>query len=147
MGSKKYDSHIGDLKIIHADGSHFFLKAIKGDLSSEAFAIKRKFIDIPPPLQSHFPNPQSFNEVGDLRYYNAAEDFHVQLIIGLDSTALFPMEIDRGCDDFGQIAIWRSLISNSLMVTGSRKTGSAAAGKGVANQRSYVIGGGRRPAR
>ena len=61
------------------------------------------------------------------------------MIIGLDSTALFPMEIDRGCDEFGQIAIWRSMISNSLMVTGSRKTGSAAAGKGVADQRSYVI--------
>ena len=140
VGTKKYDSHIGDLKVIRSDGSYLFLKAIKGDLSSRAFAIKRKFIDIPPPLQHHFGNNvQSYNEVGDIRYYNAPEDFQVQLVIGLDAVALSPMELGRGLDEFGQLAVWRSVISNNLMVTGSRKTGGAAAGRGEAHLRSYVV--------
>ena len=140
IGTKKYDSHIGDLKVIRSDGSYFHLKAIKGDLSSKAFTVKRKFIDIPPPLQHHFGNNvQSYNEVDDIRYYNAPEDFQVQLVIGLDAVALSPMELGRCFDEFGQIAVWKSAISNNLMVTGSRKTGSAAAGRGEANQRSYVI--------
>ena len=140
IGTKKYDSHIGDLKVIRSDGSYFHLKAIKGDLSSKAFTVKRKFIDIPPPLQHHFGNNvQSYNEVGDIRYYNAAEDFQVELVIGLDAVALSPMELGRCFDEFGQIAVWKSAISNNLLVTGSRKTGSAAAGRGEANQRCYVI--------
>ena len=141
LGDKKYDSHIGDLKIIRSDGSYLYLKAIKGDLSSKAFTIKRKFVDIPPPLQHHFGNSvQSYNEMGDIRYYNAPEDFQVQLIVGLDAVALFaPMELGRTFDEFGQLVLWRSVISNNLMVTGSRKTGSAASGRGGAHQRSYVI--------
>ena len=141
LGTRKYDSHIGDLKVIRSDGSFLFLKAVKGDLSSRAFAIKRKFIDIPAPLQAHFGNAsaQSYNEVGDLRYYNASDDFQAQLVIGLDAMALYPVELGRSLDEFGQLAVWRSVLSNNLMVTGSRKTGSAAAGGMDANQRSYVI--------
>ena len=140
LGTKKFNSHIGDLKVIKADGSFFYLKAIKGDLSCNAFKVKRKFVDIPPPLQHHFgPNARSYNELGDIRYYNAPEDFQVQLIIGLDAVALSPMELGRSLDEYGQLVVWRSVISNNLMVTGSRKTGSASAAKGEVHQRSYVV--------
>ena len=49
------------------------------------------------------------------------------------------MELARGQDENGQLMIWRSLISNQVLVSGSRKTGSAAAIKREADQRSYVI--------
>ena len=60
-------------------------------------------------------------------------------MIGLDAIALSPKELGRGQDENGQLMIWRSLISNQVLVSGSRKTGSAAAIKREADQRSYVI--------
>ena len=139
-GTRMFASQVGELRIVNAGGNCFSLKAIKSDLSGRAFALKRKFVDVPPELQHHFGGTyQYYNEVGDLRHYNVSEDYQVQLVIGLDAIALSPKELGRGQDENGQLMIWRSLISNQVLVSGSRKTGSAAAIKREADQRSYVI--------
>merc|ERR1712020_479576 len=49
------------------------------------------------------------------------------------------MEMARYHDESGQLVLWRSLISNQVIVTGSRKTGLAATIRTSSNQRSYVI--------
>ena len=135
-GSRLFQTLVGELRIMNADGTCFNLKAIKSDLSGRAFALKRKFVDIPSSLQHHFGGTfQYYNEIGDLRHYNVSEDYQVQLIIGLDAVALSPRELDRGQDENGQFMLWRSLISNQVLVTGSRKTGWAA----NRNRGDYVI--------
>ena len=139
-GTRMFASQVGELRILNADGTSFSLKAIKSDLAGRAFTLKRKFVDVPPGLQHHFgPTFQYYNEVGDLRHYNVSDDYQVQLVIGLDAIALSPMELARGQDENGQLMIWRSLISNQVLVSGSRKTGSAAAIRREADQRSYII--------
>ena len=139
-GTRMFASQVGELRILNADGNSFSLKAIKSDLSGRAFALKRKFVDIPPGLQHHFGGTyQYYNEIGDLRHYNVSDDFQVQLVIGLDAVALTPMELGRGQDENGQLMLWQSLISNQVLVSGSRKTGNAAAIRREADQRSYVI--------
>ena len=139
-GARKFASQVGELRIVNADGTCFSLKAIKSDLSGKAFTLKRKFIDVPPAMQHHFGQTfQYFNEVGDLRHYNVSEDYQVQLVIGLDAIALFPRELDRGQDENGQLVVYQSLISNQVLVSGSRKSGSAAAIRREAEQRCYVI--------
>ena len=138
--SKMFSSHVGELQVLKADGTYFTLKAIKGDLSGRAFELKDKFVDVPPPLHPHFSGTmQTYNDVGDLRVKNVTEDFQVQLIIGLDACAMSPMEMARYHDESGQLVLWRSLISNQVIVTGSRKTGLAATIRTSSNQRSYVI--------
>ena len=139
-GTRRFASQVGELKLINADGMMFSLKAIKSDLSEKAFTLKRKFVDIPQSMQHHFWSTiHRYNEVGDLRHFNIAEDYQVQLVIGLDAVALSPMELQRGQDEHGQLVIWKSLISNQVLVTGSRKSGIAAAVRKEADQRSYVI--------
>ena len=49
-GAKTYATHAGDLKIIRADGSPLRIKALKSELSSPAFKLKKKTLDIPPHL-------------------------------------------------------------------------------------------------
>ena len=66
-GTRMFASQVGELRIVNAGGNCFSLKAIKSDLSGRAFALKRKFVDVPPELQHHFGGTyQYYNEVGDL---------------------------------------------------------------------------------
>ena len=140
VGSRNFSSHVGELKVVRADGQTFNLKSIKADLSGRAFALKQKFVDVPPSLHHFFEGSvQHINEVGDIRYYNAHKDFQIQLVIGLDALAFAPIELGRGHDDHGQLVLYRSYISGALMVAGSRRSGAATAVRGEANQRSYVI--------
>ena len=140
VGSRNFSSHVGELKVVRADGQVFNLKSIKGDLAGRAFTLKQKFVDVPPSLHHFFEGSfQHYNEVGDIRYYNAHKDFQIQLVIGLDALAFAPLELGRGHDDHGQLVIYRSFISGALMVAGSRRSGAATAVRGEANQRSYVI--------
>ena len=93
--TRKFRSEVGELRIVNAQGASFSLKALKSDLSGRAFAIRRKFVDVPPRLHHHFgPSYQHVNEVGDVRHYNISEGAtdQVQLVIGLDAVALSPME-------------------------------------------------------
>ena len=82
---------------------------------------------------------QHYNDVGDIRYFNAHSDFQIQLVIGLDALAFAPIEVGRGHDDHGQLVVYRSFISGALMVAGSRRSGVATASRGEIHQRSYVI--------
>merc|ERR1719266_3110342 len=43
VGSRNFSSHVGELKVVRADGQTFNLKSIKGDLSGRAFTLKQKF--------------------------------------------------------------------------------------------------------
>ena len=138
--SRNFASHVGELQVQKADGSCFTLKAIKGDLSAKAFTLKEKFVDVPPPFHPHFDGThQTYNDAGDLRVKNVVEDFQVQLLIGLDACAMAPMELARYHDECGQLVLWRSLISNQVIVTGSRRTGASTTVRTSSNQRSYVI--------
>ena len=140
--TRKFRSEVGELRIVNAQGASFSLKALKSDLSGRAFAIRRKFVDVPPRLHHHFgPSYQHVNEVGDIRHYNISEGAtdQVQLVIGLDAVALSPMELDRDQDENGQLIMWKSVISDRVLVSGSRKSGSAASVRNNVDHRSYVI--------
>ena len=139
--SRTLQSHVGDLKLLKSDGSAVYIKAVKGDLSGEGWRLKKKFVDVPRPLQSHFGGTiQDYNEVGDLRIPNVVEDFQVKLVIGLDVCTLFPYELGRWSDNNGQLVMYRSLLSSQVIVTGARMTGSMAPGIGFeSNMRNYVI--------
>ena len=139
--SRTLQSHVGDLKLLKSDGSAVYIKAVKGDLSGEGWRLKKKFVDVPAPLQSHFGGTiQDYNEVGDLRIPNVVEDFQVKLVIGLDVCTLFPYELGRWSDNNGQLVMYRSLLSSQVIVTGARMTGSMAPGIGFeSNMRNYVI--------
>ena len=140
VGSRNFSSHVGELKVVRADGQVFNLKSIKGDLAGRAFTLKRKFVDVPPSLHHFFEGSyQHYNDAGDIRYYNAHSDFQVQLVIGLDALAFAPIEVGRGHDAHGQLVIYRSFISGALMVAGSRRSGAATAIRGETHQRSYII--------
>ena len=140
VGSRNFTSHVGELKVIRADGQAFNLKAIKGDLAGRAFTLKQKFVDVPPSLHHFFGgSSQYYNEVGDIRFYNAHSEFQLQLVIGLDALAFAPVEIGRGHDDHGQLVVYRSFISGAVMVAGSRRTGAATSVRGEVNQRSYIV--------
>ena len=141
--SRRLQSHVGDLKLLKPDGSAVYIKAVKGDLSGEGWKLKKKFVDVPPPLQPHFGGTiQDYNEVGDLRIPNVVDDFQVNLVIGLDVCTLFPYELGRWSDDNGQLVMYKSLLSNRVIVTGARRTGSMAPKsrfESNSNLRSYVI--------
>ena len=139
--SRTLQSHVGDLKLLKPDGSAVYIKAVKGDLSGEGWKLKRKFVDVPPPLQPHFGGTiQDYNEVGDLRIPNVVQDFQVNLVIGLDVCTLFPYELGRWSDNNGQLVMYRSLLSDQVIVTGARRTGSMAPRTSFeSNLRSYVI--------
>ena len=142
-GTRRFKSEIGELQVLNADGAVFCLKALKSDLSGKAFTIKRKFADVPPRLHHHFvPGYQEVNEIGDVRHWNLTEGAtdQVDLVIGLDAVALFPREIDRDQDEHGQLVMWRSLISNQVLVSGSRKSGWASpVYTQTVDHRSYVV--------
>ena len=138
--TRNYKSHVGEIRLLKADGTWLPLKAIKGDLSGKAFNLKPKTVDIPRPLHHYFEGTyQSYNEVGDLRVCNFSEESRVELIIGLDSCALAPFEVARWHDDRGQMMLYRSAISNKLIVTGSRKTGAASVDSTGTAQRTYSV--------
>ena len=82
---------------------------------------------------------QHYNDVGDIRYFNAHSDFQIQLVIGLDALAFTPVEMGRGHDEYGQLAVYKSFISGAVLVAGSRRSGNAAPNHGKSHQRSYVI--------
>ena len=134
-------SHVGDLKILLPNGNHVFIKAVKNDLSGEAWTIKRKFVDVPEPLHHHFAGTIQYpNEVGDLRVPNATENYQVSLVIGLDVCTLFPAEVARWSDQHGQLVLHRSVLSNRVIVSGARKTGSAAPRANLESDlRTYLI--------
>ena len=138
--SKKYDSHLGEVRLLKADGKWLPLKAMKGDLAGRAFTLRPKTVDVPPHLHHHFEGTyQSYNDMGDLRVSNLKEETRVDLMIGLDSCALAPYEVARWHDSFGQLTLLRSVISNKLIVIGSRNTGSATIGSRGMDQRTYSI--------
>ena len=140
VGSRNFSSHVGELKVVRADGQTFNLKSIKGDLSGRAFTLKQKFVDVPPCLHRFFEGSyQHYNDVGDIRYFNAHSDFQIQLVIGLDALAFTPVEMGRGHDEYGQLAVYKSFISGAVLVAGSRRSGNAASNHGESHQRSYVI--------
>ena len=141
-GTRRFRSEIGELKLVDANGAMFSLKALKSDLSGKAFTVRRKYIDIPASLHHHFgPTYQLFNEMGDLRHYNISEGAsdQIRLVIGLDAIALSPIEIDRAQDENGQLIMMRSVISNQILVSGSRKTGHDVSMRNDLDHRSYVI--------
>ena len=138
--TRNYKSHVGEIRLLKADGTWLPLKAIKGDLSGKAFNLKPKTVDVPLPLHHHFEGTyQSYNDMGDLRVSNFNEESRVELIIGLDSCALAPFEVARWHDDRGQMILYKSAISNKLIVTGSRRTGAASADSTGTAQRTYSV--------
>ena len=138
--SKSFRSHVGELRLMKSDGTCIPLKAIKGDLSGRAFTLKPKTVDIPYPLHCHFEGTvQDFNDMGDLRVGNLTEDSRVELVIGLDACALAPFELARWHDNHGQTMLYRSVISNKVIVTGSRRTGAATTVSAGTSQRTYAI--------
>ena len=67
--TRNFATHIGTLKILRHDGSYLRIKALKGELSSPAFTLKKKTIDVPPQFASMLARPDMFpvNTVGDLQ--------------------------------------------------------------------------------
>ena len=118
---KKFRTHIGNLKIICHDRTFIKLKALKGELSSPAFSLKRKTVDVPPVLAPHFARPDLLptNDVGDIRVTQPVEDYQVQLLLGLDNVAWGPKEVTRFADGSGQLILYRSNISSQLLLSGS----------------------------
>ena len=84
-----YSTHVGELKIMRADGTHIRVKALKGEMSSSVFTLKKKSIDIPSPLAHLIPRLDLLptNSVGDVRVTQPVEDYQVQLLLGLDNVA------------------------------------------------------------
>ena len=138
--TRNYSTHIGTLKILRQDGSYLRIKALKGELSSPAFTLKKKTIDVPPQFASMFARPDMFpvNTMGDLQVTAPVDDLQVQLLIGQDNIAFGPREELRLADEGGQLICYRSYISDNLLLSGSRRTGEA----GVLNQvgqRRYLV--------
>ena len=122
--NKTVSTHVGDLKIIRSDGTFVQIKAIKGELSSPAFSLKRKTVDVPPELAPHFTEADLLrlptDDVGDIRVTQPVEDYQVQLLLGQDNVAWGPKEVDRVADGSGQLILYRSYISSQLLLSGSR---------------------------
>ena len=139
--SRCFKSHVGELRVLKADGTWLPLRAIKGELSGRAFTLRPKTVDIPYPLHHHFEGTApSYNDMGDLRVSNLSGESRVELIIGLDACAMAPFEVARWHDDHGQAALYRSAISNKLIVTGSRRTGATTtSGEAGTDQRTYSV--------
>jgi hypothetical protein len=128
------------LKILRFDGSHIKIKALKGELSSPAFTLRKKTIDVPPQFASMFARPDIFplNSVGDFQVTAPVEDLQVELLIGQDNIAFGPREEFRLADEAGQLVCYRSYISDNLLLSGSRRTGRASAQAQV-GQRRYLV--------
>ena len=134
-------THIGELKVIRLYGSFIIVKALKADMSSSAFTLKRKTIDIPPEL-AHFISRSDLlptNDVGDRRIIYPTEDYNVQLLLGLDNVAFTPREINRHADRGGQLILFRSLILGMVLPSGSQRTGRESTMKFEDGQLSYRI--------
>ena len=114
---------------------------LKGDLSSPAFSLKRKTVDVPPVLAPHFARPDLLptNDVGDIRVTQPIEDYQVQLLLGLDNVAWGPKEETRFADESGQLILYRSYISSQLLLSGSRRTGPGSTTTNDVGQRRYLI--------
>ena len=85
--TKTNSTHIGELKIMLLNGLCIIAKALKADMSSSAFTFKKKTINIPPKL-AHLISRSDLlptNGVGDKRINYPAEDYQVQLLLGLDT--------------------------------------------------------------
>ena len=141
--SKTLCTHIGDLRIIRRDGTFVQIKALKGELSSPAFTLKRKTVDVPPALAPHFTEADLHrlptNDVGDIRVTQPVEDYQVQLLLGQDNVAWGPKEVDRVADGSGQLILYRSYISSQLLLSGSRRTGPGSTTTNEVGQRRYLI--------
>ena len=135
--TKPYATHVGELKIMRFDGTHILVKAMKGEMSSPAFTIKKKSIDIPPHLVHWLAGPDLLptNIIGDVRITHPVEDYQVQLLLGL----FMPREMDSCADEGGQLILFQSLILAHVLPTGSRRTGRKSSMKYEGRQRSYRI--------
>ena len=138
--TRSFSTHIGTLKIVRFDGSHIRIKALKGELSSPAFTLKKKTIDVPPQFAAMFARPDILpvNSVGDLEVTAPVEDMQVELLVGQDNIAFGPREEFRLADEAGQLVCYRSYISDNLLLSGSRRTGKASAQAQVGQRRFLV---------
>ena len=86
--TKGYSTHVIELKVVRIDGTPVWIKALMGDMSSPAFTLKKKFINIPPPRKAHYIAGSELlptNSIGDKRITQPTEDYQVQLLLGLDN--------------------------------------------------------------
>ena len=86
--------------------------ALKGELLSPAFTLKKKTIDVPQQSASMFARPDLFpvNSVGNLQVTTPMDKFQVQLLIGQDTLAFQPQEEIRLADEGGKLICYRSYI-------------------------------------
>ena len=65
------------------------------------------------------------NSVGDVRVTQPVEDYQVQLLLGLDNVAYMPKEMEMGkyTIEGGQLILFQSFISGSVLPSRSRCTG------------------------
>ena len=88
-----------------------------------------------------FARPDMFlvNSVGDLQVTSPTEDLQVQLLIGQDNIAFGPREEFRLADEGGQLVMYRSYISDNLLISGSGRTGVGANFQNQVGQRRYRV--------
>ena len=139
--TKNYSTHMGSIDILRQDGSYLRIKALKGELSSPAFTLKKKTIDVPQQFASMFARPDLLpvNDVGDLQVTAPIDDLQVQLLIGQDKIAFGPKEEFRLADEGGQMICYRSYISMNLLLSGSRRTREGSRVLNQVGQRRYLV--------
>ena len=139
--TKGYSTHVIELKVVRVDGTPVCIKALKGDMSSPAFTLKKKFINIPPQKSHYIAGSELLptNSIGDKRITQPAEDYQVQLLLGLDNVAYMPMELDRHADEGGQLILYRSCFSGLVLPSGSRRTGHESSLRYESGQRIYKV--------
>ena len=88
-----------------------------------------------------FAIPDMFlvNRVCELQVMSPTEDLQVQLLIGQDNIAFGPREEFRLADEGGQLVMYRSYISDNLLISGSWRTGVGASVQNQVGQRRYLV--------